>query len=90
MPRARRVDRNQTEIVQALRACGASVHITARYGEGFPDLVVGFGGRTFLLEIKTATGQLTEDEREFIDNWRGHVAIVRNETDALMVVGGEA
>lgn len=89
MTRARRVDRNQSEIVQALRAVGASVHITSRFGEGFPDLVVGFGGVTFLLEVKTPDGKLTEDEREFFDNWRGQVALVRDASDAVMIVRGE-
>ncbi len=46
----KRRDRNERAIVDALRAYGASV--TQIDAAGVPDLLVGFAGRTYLLEVK--------------------------------------
>lgn len=72
-----RIDANQSEIVAALRACGCTVAITSDVGGGFPDLVVGYQGRNFLLEIKTPGGKLTPDQ----------VEVVKDVDEALAVVG---
>ncbi len=82
-----KVDQNQREIVQALRDIGADVEITARLGMGFPDLTVGFRGRTYLLEVKMPKGKLTEAEVLFFANWRGNAAVVRSVDDALIAIG---
>ena len=47
MRRAARVDRNQAEIVVALRAGGASVQPLHAVGKGVPDLLVGWRGKIF-------------------------------------------
>jgi len=44
----KRVDRNQPEIVDALRKAGASVGHTHAVGQGFPDIVVGVKGLTLV------------------------------------------
>jgi hypothetical protein len=44
----KRVDRNQPEIVEALRSAGASVGHTHAVGQGFPDIVVGVKGLTLV------------------------------------------
>lgn len=44
----KRVDRNQPEIVKALREQGASVAHTHQIGQGFPDIVVGVQGLTLV------------------------------------------
>jgi hypothetical protein len=44
----KRVDRNQAEIVEALREAGASVGHTHAVGHGFPDIVVGVPGLTIV------------------------------------------
>lgn len=54
MRRAARRDGNEPEIVAALRAAGASV--SALNGDGIPDLLVGYRGETFLLEVKLPVG----------------------------------
>ena len=46
MRRAARIDRNQPEIVKALRQVGAHVTSLAAVGDGVPDLLVGFQGMT--------------------------------------------
>ena len=68
MRQAARVDANQEQIVSALRAVGAYVWII-----GLPvDLLVGFRGHTFLVEIKsTSKKRLTGLQANFFDNWSG-------------------
>jgi hypothetical protein len=48
---ARRRDANEPAIVEALQAAGAVVERLG-YPKGVPDLLVGYQGRTFLLEVK--------------------------------------
>ena len=84
---AARVDGNQAEIVAALRRAGCSVAITSGVGRGFPDLVAGVGGETYLLEVKRPGERLTPDEARWHDAWRGHVVIVYSIDDALRAVG---
>ncbi len=81
--RAARVDANQAEIVRGLREFGVSVQSLAPMGDGVSDLLCGWHGANYLLEIKTAKGKLTADEAEWIDNWRGQVAVVRTLVEAL-------
>lgn len=71
-----RVDANQKEIVDALRKVGASVVSLSQIGDGCPDLLVGYRGRTLLLEVKDGSGPpskrlLTEDELKFQGRWTG-------------------
>ena len=71
-----RVDRNQPEIVAALRKAGATVVSLARIGEGCPDLLVGYRGKTLLIEVKDGEAippkrLLTADELDFQSKWMG-------------------
>jgi Holliday junction resolvase len=87
----KRTDANQKEIVEALRTAGASVFVVSSVGAGLPDLLVGYRGNNFLLEVKNLAGRgerLTPRELEFMDTWRGHVAIVRSPEEALEACGG--
>jgi hypothetical protein len=83
---ASRVDGNQALIVRTLRAVGASVLHTHQLKNCF-DLLVGYRGRTFLMEIKDpaqppSARQLTPGEAKFRDEWRGspyHVVLTPDE-----------
>ena len=91
MRRASRIDRNQPEIITALRQLGASVECLHAVGNGCPDLLVGFRNRTLLLEVKDGTKppcerRLTEDQRRWHDSWRGQKAIVKTVEEALSIV----
>jgi len=78
-------DMNEQRIVDALRGVGATVrHLNA---PGIPDLLVGYRGVNYLLEVKTKTGKLTAAEQTFFDEWRGQCAIVRTVDEALKVIG---
>ena len=87
--RAAKVDANQGEIVAALRAVGASVAPAHTMGGGFPDLVVGHQGVTYLLEVKTPKGKLTPDQERWHPEWRGQVSVVRTAEEAWAVIGAE-
>lgn len=92
MRRAAKCDRNQPEIVKALRAVGCTVEFTHRLGRGVPDLLVGHKGSNILMELKDgekcpSARQLTDDEKEWHQNWRGQVCTVSNITEALAAVG---
>lgn len=85
----RRSDDNQPAIVLALREIGANVAILSAVGHGVPDLLVGWAGRNYLLEVKNRTGRgtkLTPDEADFHRDWRGQVAIVTDAYEALEVI----
>lgn len=69
--RYNRRDDNEREIMDCLEKLGATV---ARIGErNIPDLLVGFQGRTYLLEIKNPQGlnRLSPGQSEFQAWWRG-------------------
>jgi len=75
MRTAARVDANQPEIVNALRAIGAYV-LHLHQLKNCCDLLVGFRGRTYLMEIKDpaqppSKRQLTPGEAKFRDEWKG-------------------
>ena len=87
---ARRVDENQGEIVEALRACGAFVRVISQ-GNGIPDLLVGYRGFTILMEVKDgnkppSARELTEPEKKFFEEWRGGMLVIVNSVDEALEI----
>ena len=94
----RKRDGNEKEIVAALRAVGASVsHLS---DSGVPDLLVGYRGETYLLEIKEpgqgqnkrrskgGVGDLTASQVTWWQTWLGKPAVVvRTVDEALGAIG---
>ena len=86
-------DQNQSPIVTALEAVGASVTSLAGVGEGCPDLLVGYRRSTYLLEVKNpdvkpSERKLRESQSAWLDAWRGGaVAVVHTVDDALVAIG---
>ena len=84
----KRVDKNQPQIVRHLRDVpGVSVAHTHIIGKGFPDIIVGFRDRNYLIEIKTEKGTLTSDEQEWHETWRGQVNVARTSEEILRLIG---
>jgi len=77
-----RKDGNHVEILDALMAVGATVHES-----DWVDLIAGYRGRTYLIEVKTARGGLRPSQRTLRDTWRGQYAIVRTADEALKAIG---
>jgi hypothetical protein len=92
MRRAAKVDANQEQVVEALRAAGASVQTLAAIGKGLPDLLVGYQGQTLLLEVKDgrrppSKRRLTEDQLKWHGAWRGGpLAVVDGPEAALRML----
>jgi hypothetical protein len=90
--KAARVDRNQPEIVKALRSVGATVQPLHTVGKGCPDLLVGFRGVNFLMEVKdwqasNTDRKLRDNQAEWHAGWKGLVALVETVDAALIVIG---
>jgi hypothetical protein len=88
----RKTDANHKEIMSWLRQVpGTSVFSTHAVGKGFPDLVVGFRKRNYLVEIKDGTKppsarRLTADEAKFHEGWQGQVSIVNGIEDLIKLL----
>lgn len=82
-------DGNETEIVEALEKVGAVVHRLS--DKDVPDLLVGYDGKTYLLEVKNGDkAQLTKGQQNFFKKWIGGKAIVvRTPEQAVEAIGGE-
>jgi len=73
-------DGNEAEIIAELRAHGFSV-----YPMDQPlDLLVGYRGRTYLVEVKLPKANLTKPQIEFLDGWRGDATVLRDSEDVAM------
>lgn len=86
MRRAAKVDGNHSQMVQAFRNAGCAVVSLAALGKGVPDLLVSFGGITWLIEVKMPKGTLTDDQTRFLAGWTGCHAIVTDQIGVEHVV----
>ena len=84
--RRSRVDSNQDGIVKLLEEHGATVQKLTSNGHGCPDLLVGYGGRNFLMEIKTRRGKLNQEQLEWHGWWAGKVWVVREPIRAVVII----
>jgi hypothetical protein len=87
---ANRIDANQNDIVRALRGFGACVRIISQ-GDGIPDLLVGYQGRTILMEVKDgdkppSAQKLTTAEEKFHFEWTGDTCVIVNSVEAALQV----
>lgn len=87
----KRVDANQASIVAAFRAHGASVQHLHAVGKGCPDILVGYRGVNYLVEIKDgdkppSQRRLTNDEETWHSAWRGQVGIVYDISGVIQII----
>ena len=85
-----RIDANQKKIVAHLREIGCSVLVTSQLGKGAPDIIVGYKGKDYLIEIKDgekppSQQKLTPDEIKFKAEWKGEYHVV-NSLDRLLEI----
>jgi hypothetical protein len=86
-----KIDANHHVVVDALRKVGATVQSLAPVGKGVPDLLVGWRGQNFLMEIKDGSKapserKLTPDQIKWHGDWKGRVYVVNNEADAVAIL----
>lgn len=82
---AKRVDVNQSEIIQVFKQLGCSVFDTSRVAGGYPDLTIGRNGKTVLVEIKSSEkATYTPAQELFMLNWRGSTVVRINDIDGAI------
>ena len=69
-------DANHGDVQTELEQLGASVRDLSKVGDDFPDLLVGFCRRDFLVEIKSAKGEQSDGQKDFARDWRGSPVVV--------------
>lgn len=84
-----RKDQNQKAIVEALEHVGADIFDLSQVGKGLTDILVGFRGVNYLLEIKNPNRDwsFTAKQNEFHRFWRGQKTVVETIDDALKAIG---
>lgn len=87
--RAKKTDANQKQIVAELRQLGYSVMDCSTVGRGFPDLVIGYNNKNYLIEIKTKVGKLNDLQVQFAINWRGQIAVARTTEQIIKLLTGD-
>lgn len=85
----KRVDANQAAIVADLRKLGATVLHLHTLGNDAPDLLVGFRGVNYLLEVKGPKGRPSQGQVTWHDSWLGQVAVIKCTEEAMAVMGIE-
>jgi hypothetical protein len=88
-----RVDANQAEIVAGLLYLGATVQHLHAVGHGCPDILVGFKGVNYLIEIKDgnkppSARKLTPDQERWHILWSGQKAIATSAEEAVKIING--
>lgn len=91
MRRSGKRDHNHSAIVQAFRAMGASVLDLGSVGSGCPDILIGWRGKNFLVEIKDgdkvlSKQKLTPQQGPWISKWAGQVIVANSIEDAMTKV----
>ena len=82
-----KVDRNQKAITEALRDLGISVSITSDVAKGFPDIIVGFRGENYLIELKSGKGKQEDSQIKFESLWTGQYSVCRTLDEVLEAIG---
>lgn len=92
MPRRKaKIDDNQQEIVNTFRSMGISTAITSSAGDGFTDLVIGYGGLTVLVEVKDgkkppSAQKLTPAQQRFHSSFLGAITTI-NSVEKAVILG---
>lgn len=88
----RKTDANHKKLIDMLRKIpNISVFSTHTIGKGFPDIVIGYKGLNYLIEIKDgnkppSARKLTEDEVKFHSQWKGQINVVENFGDLIKIL----
>jgi len=79
MYRAAKRDSNEAHLIEAARAVGATVKQLD--DPGVADLLIGFDGKNYLVEVKSESGTLTAAQEKFFAEWKGQVCVARTADD---------
>ena len=98
MPRyAKRTDDNHSAVVEELRSVlhDGTVLDASGAGNGFPDLVIGWKGRNYLVELKDpgkppSRRKLTTAQVGLHQNWQGQIAVCHSAAEIMATIAREA
>ena len=78
-------DANEKEVFDALRRHGLTV-----FALDVPaDAIVGYGGTTYLVEVKNGPkAPMTPPQETFLETWKGDHTILRSVDDAILFARG--
>lgn len=88
----KRTDANQKDIMDKLRCIpNLSVISTHTIGKGFPDIIVGYKGKNYMIEIKDGAKwksqqKLTTDELLFHMKWKGQICVCNSFDQVLKLI----
>lgn len=88
----KKVDANQAALVKRCRQVpGVAIVSTHTVGHGMVDIILGYRGFNYMIEIKDGAKQpsqkkLTPDEVEFHRTWPGQICIAENFDDILKLI----
>ena len=84
----KKVDKNQKDVVKALRDYGADVFLLHTVGGGIPDLLVCYEEQTILMEVKDGEDKkLTPLQITLFAGWKGGpLHRVNNVEEAISVL----
>jgi len=88
MTYAKKVDKNQKDVVKALRDYGADVFLLHMVGGGIPDLMCCYADQTILMEVKDGEDKkLTAQQITLFAGWKGgHLYRVNSVQEAIEVL----
>ena len=87
-------DSNHPEIVQTLKALGATVCDLKAVGGGVPDILVGYHGKNILMELKDgnktpSAAKLNTLQVLWHKQWGGQVDVVKSVDEAIALLNRE-
>lgn len=86
IPRKARRDKNERAITQALEGIpGLSVVFLSQ--ENIPDLLIGYQGVNYLVEIKSEKGKVKPGQARFLMDWPGQAGVCRTLDEVLKIIG---
>ena len=92
--RIKKTDSNHKELMDMIRKIpNTSVFSTHTLGKGFPDIVIGYKGMNYLVEIKDgnkpkSAQKLTVDEIKFHEHWKGQIITCNNFDCIIQMLNG--
>lgn len=82
-------DKVESEIRAALETIpGLSVAVIS--AKAIPDLLLGWQGVNYLIEVKSKGGKLTPDQVQFHTEWNGQIAVCKTLEEVLEVLNIES
>jgi len=85
----KRVDENQREIINLFKQIGAGVVVLSDIGNGVTDLLIGYQGKNYLIEIKNPVRKwkYTNKQKIWHEYWPGQKATITTKEEALKILG---